>query len=246
MSYSPPNTFVNGTTLTAADMEGNFEALRLYLHEGIAVGDMAAVQWVDSRHIQPARYNAFTGVQHGVTGHQGVQWSGGAVVNLTFATKFLTGQGAQTGAARWHRIPNTAFSLDIRRPARTIFHWHAEIEVGPDASPEGDQADIGDRHVWLSPYRQVTNDLESSVSAYDLQMVSQNDAASPWASADAFTPTGTPTNPYTTTARYGQRTGVMVFDQTSVGTITYGVCAYSRVGRSGVLNWSAAIEIYYL
>jgi hypothetical protein len=165
MSYSPPNTFVNGTTLTAADMEGNFEALRLYLHEGIAVGDMAAVQWVDSRHIQPARYDAFTGVQHGVTGHQGVQWSGGAVVNLTFATKFLTGQGAQTGSARWHRIPNTAFSLDIRRPARTIFHWHAEVEVGPDASPGGDQAAIGDRHVWLSPYRQVTNDLESSVSA---------------------------------------------------------------------------------
>ena len=67
MSYSPPNTFVNGTTLTAADMEGNFEALRLYLHEGIAVGDMAAVQWVDSRHIQPARYDAFTGVLDGTT-----------------------------------------------------------------------------------------------------------------------------------------------------------------------------------
>lgn len=246
MSYSPPNTFVNGTTLTAADLEGNFEALRLYLHEGIAVGDMAAVQWVDSRHIQPARYDSFTGVQHGISGHQGVQWSGGAVVNLTFLTKYLTGDGAQDGQARWHLVPNTHFEIELRRPARCIYHWHAEVEVGPDNSPSGAQAAMEDRHVWIAPYRQLTSVLNSDVSRYDLQMASQNSDVNAWGVPSTTVPIGTPDAVYTTAARYGQRSGIKTFDATSVGTQTFGLCAYSRVDRVAVINWSAAIEIYYL
>ena len=246
MSYTPPTAFVDGTVLTAADLEGNFEALRVYLHEGIVAGDMANVQWVDSRHIQPARYDAFTGVQHGVSGHQGVQWSGGAVVNLTFLTKYLTGQGAQSGGARWHTVPNTHFELELRRPARCIYHWHAEIEVGPDNSPSGDQAAMEDRHVWIAPYRQITSVLNSDVSRYDLQMASQNSDVNAWGVPSTTVPIGTPDAPYTTAARYAQRTGTKVYDATSVGTQTFGLCAYSLVDRSAVVNWSAAVEIYYL
>lgn len=246
MSYTPPTTFVNGTILTGAALEGNFEALRLYLHQNIAVGDMAAVQWVDSRHLQPARYDAFTGLQHGISGQQGTQWSGGATVNLTFITKYLTGQGAQDGAARWHLIPNTHFRLELRRPARCIYHWHTEIEVGPDNSPSGDQAAVQDRHVWVAPYRDVTSVLNSNVSISDMQMASQNADANPWATPGTAVPIGTPDTPYTTASRYAQRTGIKVYDATSVGTQTFGLCAYSRVDRSAVINWSAAVEIYYL
>ena len=35
MSYTPPTTFVDGTVLTGAALEGNFSALRVYLHEGV-------------------------------------------------------------------------------------------------------------------------------------------------------------------------------------------------------------------
>jgi hypothetical protein len=246
MSYTPPTTFVDGTVLTGAALEGNYSALRVYLHGGIVAGDLAAVQWIDSRHVQPPLYDAFTGVQHGVTGHQGAQWSGGTAINLTFITKYLTGQGAQGGGSSWHHVPNTSFSLDIRRPARCIYHWHAEIEVGPDATPSGQQVVTEDRHVWVAPYRRITNELDSDVSRYDLQMGSQSPDTSPWATPSTITPIGTPDGVYTNTGRYSQRSGVMVYDATSAGEQTFGLAAFSRVDRSAVVNWSAAIEIYYL
>ncbi len=246
MSYTPPTTFVDGTVLTGAALEGNFSALRIYLHGGILTGDLAAVQWIDSRHVQPPSYDAFTGVQHGVTGHQGAQWSGGTAINLTFITKYLTGQGAQGGGSSWHHVPNTSFSLDIRRPARCIYHWHAEIEVGPDATPGGVQVVIEDRHVWVAPYRRITSELDSDVSRYDLQMGSQSPDTGPWSTPSTLTPIGTPDGVYTNTGRYSQRSGVKVYDATSAGEQTFGLVAFSRVDRSAVVNWSAAIEIYYL
>ena len=250
MSYTPPNTFADGAILTGAELEGNFSALRVYLHEGVVAGDLAAVQWIDSRHVQPPRYDAFTGVQHGVTGHQGTQWSGGTAINLTFITKYLTGQGAQGGNASWHQVPNTSFRLDIRRPARCIYHWHTEIEVGPDESPGGQQAAGLDRHIWAAPYRRVTSNIDSDVSRYDLQMSSQNvsSATDNWAvpGAHPFAPIGTPLRPYTVTGSYSQRSGIKVYDATAAGEQTFGLVAFSRVDRSAVVNWSAAIEIYYL
>ena len=42
MAYTPPTTFADGTTLTAANLEGNSEALRVYLHQGIIAGDFEA------------------------------------------------------------------------------------------------------------------------------------------------------------------------------------------------------------
>ena len=77
MAYSAPNTFVNATPLTAADVEGNNEALRLYLHQ-VNAADLEASKWVDTRHIQPPDYLPYAGVIHGCTGYQGGQWGGGA------------------------------------------------------------------------------------------------------------------------------------------------------------------------
>jgi hypothetical protein len=93
MAYTPPNTFAPGTTLTAANLEGNSEALRVYLHGAIPSGDVENTRWIDTRHIQPPLVEAYSGLQHGVSGHQGGQWSGGSIARLTFVTKYLTGQG---------------------------------------------------------------------------------------------------------------------------------------------------------
>ena len=71
MSFSPPNTFVDGTVCTSADLEGNYQSLRVYLHKGIVPGDVEAAQWIDTRHIQPPSVEPYSGVQHGVSGHQG-------------------------------------------------------------------------------------------------------------------------------------------------------------------------------
>ena len=92
MSFSPPNTFADGTVCTSAALEGNYQALRVYLHGGIVSGDVEAAQWIDTRHIQPPSYEPYSAVQHGVSGHQGgiiplgakLSWSISASVVVVF------------------------------------------------------------------------------------------------------------------------------------------------------------------
>lgn len=235
MAFVKPNTFVPGTALTAADFEGNMQALRVYLHNGIAVGDVEAAKWIDTRHIQPPVSNAFTGVTHGVSGHQGGQWSGGAAVNLTFVTKYLCGQGAQ-GPKSFHRIPNTSFILSLRRDAKILYHYSYEIEVGPDNSVFGDQVAFDDRQVWIGPYDDgdptfltPTRDVQETPMNRDLWMDDPVGAA----------------NPYTIGGGYGQRDGTVYFDKTK-GEFQIGLSCYSRVDRSAIINWSVAIEAWYL
>ena len=116
MSYSPPNSFSASTVLTSASVEGNNEALRVYLHGAIPSGDVATDDWIDTRHIQPPVFSPFEGLQHGVSGHQGGQWSQGPVVRLSFLTKYLTGNGVPFSRS-WQRIPNTAFTVQLQHPA---------------------------------------------------------------------------------------------------------------------------------
>jgi hypothetical protein len=140
MSYSPPTTFADASVLTSAALEGNNQALRVYLHRGIVSGDFAA-DWIDTRHIQPPTFDPFSGVQHGVSGHQGGQWAGGTGLRLTFATKYLSGQGRAESVAV-HGVPNSAFTLQIRRAAKVLFHYWWEVENGKDESTAGYQVPL--------------------------------------------------------------------------------------------------------
>ena len=160
MSYSPPNTFVDGTTLTSNDLEGNFEALRVYLHKGIVTGDLESAQVLDTQHVQPPEQSPITGLQHGVTGYQGGQWAGGAEIRLTFATKYLSGQGRPDNVAV-HHLPQAAFTLELRRTAYCLFHYWFEVEVGPDVSTASYQVSAAERRVHVIPY---IGDLEDALS----------------------------------------------------------------------------------
>ncbi len=235
MSYTKPNVFVPGTVLTSADFEGNMEALRVYLHNGIAVGDIQNTAWIDTRHIQPPVYNAFTGLQHGVSGHQGGQWSGGSAVNLTFTTKYLCGQGAQ-GPKAFHRIPNTSFVVSLRRDAKILYHYSYEIEVGPDNSPYGTQVGTDDRQVWIGVYD--NGNPTDFTPTTTVQETPQNRGL--WRTD----PVGAQL-PYTIGGGYGQRDGTVYFDKPN-GEFRVGLSCYSRVDRSAIVNWSISLEVWYM
>jgi len=247
MAYTPPNTFVSGTTLTAADLEGNYEALRVYLHGAIPSADVQNVNWIDTRHIQPPLVEAFSGVQHGVSGHQGGQWSGGSIARLTFVTKYLAGQGAQ-GTTAWHRIPNTSFTLSLRSPAFVIYHYSYEVEVGPDCGTAGDQVAIADRQIWVAPY-----DLAGTVQPGFVASSETQQTPNHFSTNFRTNPIGAGI-PYTIGRAWGQRTGTKIIDGSglsetyprSVGQVEIGLCGYSTVDRAAVVNWSVAIETYYL
>jgi hypothetical protein len=249
MSYTPPNTLVASTVLEAADVEGNFDELRVYLHGAIPAGDVEAAKWINSRHIQPPTYSPFEGVQHGVTGHQGGQWSGGPSVRLSFLTKYLTGQGAQNPKipTGWQPIPGTSFSVYLRRPAFCLFHYWYEIESGPDVSTGADQVAVDDRQSWITPYVTGLDQIATTFypHAQEAQQHQGDLVADPIGAA----------RPFTLEAGYGQRDGVLIATNSAEGSETLprgmggfeaGLAGYSQVDRVVLVNWSVVIETFYL
>lgn len=237
MAYTPPNTFSNGTTLTSADVEGNFDALRIYLHENIAAGDFEASTWIERRHIQPPTYQSYTGIQHGVSGHQGGQWAGSANIRLTFATKFLTGNGQPT-VNTFHHIPNTSFTLDIRRAGTMLFHYWFEVEAGNDNSTASYQVAEADRTVFVAPW---IGSVDSAFSTYRARAQETRNQAYPIANAY---PNGI-SETFVQGGGYGSKQGTLVAS-TSLGRVSFGLAAHSRIDRVGVVNWGIAAEIFYL
>jgi hypothetical protein len=150
MAYTPPNSFTNNTSFVASAVKANDDALKIYLHEGIVGADLLNSAWVETRHVQAPVIDAFSGVQHGITGYQGAQWDGGTTVRAQFGSAFLTGKryGANT-TDNWEVVPQTCFSLDLRRQATVIFHWWMESVNGPD---NGERTLGNDAYMWVTEY----------------------------------------------------------------------------------------------
>jgi hypothetical protein len=137
----------------------------------------------------------------------------------------------------WQLLPNTSFKVDIRRAAHVLYHWYIDVEAGPDDIPytAGRNYPVVDRLSYFAPY-------VGNVSA------KKPDRAQPvgnhregWRGT---APIGA-TRSYTVCAGYGQRDGTL-YEAASVGTKTVGLCSYSQVDRTGVINWGVAIEVFYL
>ena len=238
MSFSPPNTFADGTVCTSADLEGNYQALRVYAHKGIVPGDVDAGQWIDTRHIQPPSVEPYSGVQHGVSGHQGGNDSG--MVRLTFATKYLSG-GGRSSSTSFHAIPGTAITVDARRACTMVFHYWWEVEAGPDESTGGGQETDTDRQVWIAPYVNEPATAYSSYRGHSQECVNVQDSFFLWANPANYGAI----KPYTLAGAYQSRDGVLVHSAPN-GIVTFGLAAHSQIDRVAVVNWGVAIESFYL
>ena len=237
MAFTPPTTFADGTVLTSANLEGNFEALRVYLHGGIVAGDVEAAQWIDTRHVQPPLFEPFSGLQHGVSGHQGGQWGGGVGVRLSFATKFLTG-GGRTSNNVFVPLPNTAFTIDCRQAAKVLFHYWYELEAGFDGSTGGQQVTAADRLVWIAPYVGPVGSAYASYRSHAQEAQNYQDGFR------STYPLGM-NRTYPMAGGYGQRDGTLVYEAPN-GQSTFGLAFHSQIDRVAVVNWGVALEAYYL
>jgi hypothetical protein len=239
VAYSP-TTFVAGTTLTSAALQGNDQALRLYLHRGIISTDLqSSPAWIRTSHIQPPIYEPWQGVQHGVSGHAASQWGGGESVRLAFCTSYLSG-GGLTGAIDWHTIPNTAVQVQIRRAAKVLFHWWVELEGGPDNVPyvAGRNEEILNRSCFIAPY------IGSGGADGVVSEASQPQANHQQDFNGSPPPVGA-SFPYPLAAGYGQRDGVWGAEQ-PIGSLTIGLAAFSQIDRVAVVNWGFNLETFYL
>lgn len=233
MAYTPPNTFVTGTTLTAADLQGNLDALRVYLHEDVVGADLLASPFIDRRHVQPPKWDPIRGLQHGVTGWQGGQWSGGSSVRVSFTTSAITGR-RYTGARQWQQMPGTGLTLDVRAPATILFHYFLEVQAGPDDGTRGPATD--DRYSFHAPY---VGNVGLVISSAAQETVNNYDGFEGGA-----TPKGAD-RPYSYLG-YGQHDGVYLDTVSGPTRYTVGLATLSTIDRTAVLNWGIAVEVTYL
>jgi len=160
---------------------------------------------------------------------------------VLFSTSYVTGNGFGSSAGDWRRLPNTTFDIDVRRNAKILMHWSVEMEGGPDDVPavSGRTPAIGARYSYVCPYV-GTMDLAGR-NNFDPQEIKNN--------ANGFrsgTPFG-PDRPYSTCNGYGRRTGVKARTLTAGADVTpIGLCTWSQIDRSAVINWSIALEVWYL
>jgi hypothetical protein len=234
MAYTPPNTFTTATPLDAADVQGNLDALRVYLHEQVVGADLRAVQFVDGRHVQAPEWDPIRGLQHGVSGWQGSQWSGGAAVRVSFTTSAITGR-RYTGAEQWVQQPGTGLTIDIRAPATILFHYWWEVEAGPDDGSRG--PGTSDRYSYTAPY---VGNVGLVIASASQEVVNNTNG---WENG-ATTAKGAD-SPYTYIG-YGQHDGVHLDTTTGPQRYTVGLCSLSTIDRSAVLNWGVSIEVTYL
>lgn len=235
MAYTPPNTFAPNTVVNSLEVQGNSDALRVYLHDGIVAADLRASRWADTRHVQSPVVDSYLGLQHGVTGWQGGQDSGGPLVRASFSTSYMT--GGKYGSIEWIPVPQTAIRLSVRRPMQVLFHYRWELIAGPDNAPNDAPRipDQDERLVTVAPY--VGNILLPSLAS--AQDTVNNHRG--WGGGSTFSPA----NPYNIVG-WGSHTGTILQTYNSVGTVAYGLCSYSEVDRVAFLNWSVQIEGYYL
>ena len=238
MPFSPPVAFVPGTTLQSADLQGNQDALRIYLHGGVITSDLNLSKWVQTRHVQPPLIDPIRELQHGVTGWQGGQWGGGSLARLTFATSYLTGGGLQGASPNeWMVIPQTSFTLSIRKAAHVIYHWVVEVQAGPDDVPyvAGRNYQAADRLVYVAPYFGNPSLKQTGMAQETRNNVAGFNASAPYGAESPYTLSG-----------YGQRDGSFHTLFPGVGEATVGLCSYSQVTQAAIVNWNVAIEVFYL
>ena len=240
MAYTPPHTFVDGNALNASQVKGNDDALKVYLHENVVAGDLVASNWVDTEHIQAPVVDSFAGVQHGVTGFQGSQWEGGALIRCQFGSSFLT--GATSSDDSWSIIPQTTFSLGLRKSSTIIFHWWMESNNGPDTRPGG----LGSgAYMYVSEYSAsgllAGTGLKSVIKQHSQECV-QNYSGFASTTAGFSQKTSGALRPYTLIG-YGNMSGTQVM--TAADNLTVGLVHLSTIDRSAIINWGIALEVYY-
>ena len=237
MAYTKPHIFVDGNNLPATDVRGNDNALKVYLHEGVVVGDLENNPWVETRHIQQPIVEPFQGIQHGVSGIQGSQWDGGALVRCQFGTGFLTGKRYGASFETNAVIPQTTFTVDLRKRAMVIFHWWMESMNGPDNGPRslGSDAYMYVMDYTISSLIPGTGTMATVHSS--CQEVIQNHVG-----FQPQNPPAGPEEPYVMQG-YGNMSGVRIYS--AVNKLTIGLAHVSTIDRSAIINWGVSIEAYY-
>ncbi len=220
MAYTPPVTFTSGSTLDAADLRANQDALRQYV-ERVDAADLSSTPWCSPRHLPPARVFSPPGP---------VSWRWQAVQGCVGATWFGYGSGNMSYAAaapsasssdRMTVVPLTGITFYVRRDAivRGAFWAHP---AGRD-DLDGVLAEC-ELRAYLGPAPR------SGSLSYEVSRIPEEDSSDPFRRLDRRAVAGFWAKEITA-AR---------------GELHFGLAALAQQAKVAFLSYGAILEVYYL
>jgi hypothetical protein len=224
MAFSVPHSFTGNTVLQADDVRENYQAVRTRYHN-LGSNMLATTAFVKVQHIQPPRSSPIEGILlNGVSGVLGGQAAGAPFARPSFSSDEM---------GDFHHLTNTSFSFVPRNAMNLLFHWWAEVIVGPDASP---YTLTDPRYLWVSPYR---GGPASVFAANHAQECPNN--------YDGFSPSGVPKGAEQPYERIGASflSGTYPIRNAPAGQeLRVGLSAFSGVGRAVIVNYGVVLEAY--
>lgn len=242
MSYTPPNTFVSGQVIAAADVQGNIDALQAYANGGVVQADLANTAWCQQEHIVAPEFNPVTNTLQAVSGAVSQAGRPTFTGRYTYAMRATSNTMADVEAYQW--VPGTTQQIVVPRFARAILlqfcfggttdiYQNADVAagVGKFGSPQtvvrafltsGDITDIQDL-VGLSSLDQFTE--------HEVQILAKADS-------------GSLNESHSANARRDHYSGFMLLENVTAGVYTFGLAAKSTNPKLRIFRWNVVAEAW--
>jgi hypothetical protein len=131
MAYTPPNVFVNGTSLDATLVQANNDAMKTYIDGGAVTGDVSTATWVRAPHIMRGTYIPLQNLHEFATGAvRGATFTQNDVVMSAdkFRTTYPAFKGGNENIAVEFTNESSSF---ITRLGWQVFPKHIPLDTTP-------------------------------------------------------------------------------------------------------------------
>ena len=230
MGYTPGKIWSTGDTLTASDMQGNFDGIKKFNHD-VGLTSLQTAQWVDTKHIMPGVIDAQTNVTYNCSGVFGGQQQSYQSLNYTFLTRWNT---TRSSASLENLIvPETSFTLQLRRPATVFFQWWINTKSRYDGNARG-MTTVGVFKDKPVPDASMTN----AQVGYENYIPSQTQATKINLAGNFDT------GVYISGVKYN--TGFAMLEGAQSIPFAIGLQGRSYNGQCEILSWGISAEVFYI
>lgn len=223
MTYTPIKTWASGDVLTGDDLNTEMIGLRKYTHQ-IGNTDLKNAKFVDTQHVMPGTIDAQTNVTHNCTGVFGGQQHSYQSLNYTFLTKYNTTR--TSGNTNNIFIPETSFTVNLGRPATTLFSWWIQEQSRKDTTVANAKLNY-----FVGAYNDTTTPSGTHVSMGESQakVIHNNN----------------PFNAGKNISGSSYLTGFTVLDG-SLLNFFMGLRGRTENNHCQVLSWGVCLEVFYM
>lgn len=235
MAFTPVKTWLSGDVILSADMQGNTDGVRRYIHK-LRSGDFQiGSTWIDTPNLMKGTYEPTPNRSHLLSGVFCGVVNNARNGEFTYSTIYNTNSTSDYYAY----VPRASMTLEVRK-ASTIFFQYWCTAIGRDnTNATQGVATIGLYKKGLNADG-ISDVARGSVSRSIEEMAINTDYTIEDGGGIGDT-ASLPSQLY----RYHQA-GTAIVDVPEVGEYSIGLCAYSGSSKFQFASWGLSVEAFYL